>query len=373
MTAKVQNGRGDVLSGVTVVFTATVGTLADTSAATDPKGIATTAITATEPAKITATAGSVTAQTIVALQAPITTPTTPTPPEPPPPPPGPPPPGPLTVTLLVTPAQAGSATTFSLASPGITRAVWIFGDGASTTTTAPTTSHIYAAAGTYTASVTITDTIGRTASDSETVTIPAPPPPPGPSYTVTLAANPSTVIVNETSTLTATATPVNGAGQPESYAWDCNGDGTTDFTTTTNSQTCRYTTVSAPGVPTVSRVTVTGGAASGTASVNVTVTAGAPLAAQVTAVPSGTLTIGQPVTFTATLSSTGPVPTSGLTWEWDFDGDSTIDVVSAAHGNPDGQTTTYGSAGVKTLKVKATDTATGRTANGTRTVTVVEP
>jgi PKD repeat protein len=111
---------------------------------------------------------------------PPTEPPPPPPAEPPPPPPPPPPPnvaprpnanGPYTATVGV-PLQLSSAG--STDSDGtITAYRWMFGDGASSTAANPT--HTYSAAGTYTATLTVTDDDGATASTLATVNV-APPP-----------------------------------------------------------------------------------------------------------------------------------------------------------------------------------------------------
>jgi hypothetical protein len=61
--------------------------------------------------------------------------------------------------LIVTPAPVGRATTFdapasTVAYGWIAKYAWDFGDGSSATTTTPGTTHSYALAGRYTASVT---------------------------------------------------------------------------------------------------------------------------------------------------------------------------------------------------------------------------
>jgi len=63
----------------------------------------------------------------------------------------------------------GAATSFDASSSTvrfgtIARYVWSFGDGAQTTTTTPTTTHVYSTAGTYTATVTETDSAGTSVS-----------------------------------------------------------------------------------------------------------------------------------------------------------------------------------------------------------------
>lgn len=67
--------------------------------------------------------------------------------------------------LTVTPGAAGAATSFdasaSTAAFGtITSYVWSFGDGTNTTTSSPTTTHVYTAGCSYTATLTETDSAG---------------------------------------------------------------------------------------------------------------------------------------------------------------------------------------------------------------------
>jgi PKD repeat protein len=84
---------------------------------------------------------------------------------------------------------------------------------------------------------------------------------------------PSSLVVTENATLTATATAVNGAPPATSYVWDCENDGTTDATTAVNTTICTY-----PSAGSItSKVTVTGGTASGLGTTTVTVAAAAPL------------------------------------------------------------------------------------------------
>ncbi|HLY83645.1 MAG TPA: PKD domain-containing protein [Acidimicrobiales bacterium] len=70
-----------------------------------------------------------------------------------------------TAAFNVTPGLAGHASGFdaspsSVPNGSIARYDWVFGDGGTTSTTTPTTSHVYGAAGTYTAALTVTDTAG---------------------------------------------------------------------------------------------------------------------------------------------------------------------------------------------------------------------
>lgn len=72
---------------------------------------------------------------------------------------------PPSAALTVTAGTAGSASSFdasaSTDSDGtIARYDWVFGDGATASTTSPTTTHAYASAGSYSASVTVVDDLG---------------------------------------------------------------------------------------------------------------------------------------------------------------------------------------------------------------------
>ena len=77
-------------------------------------------------------------------------------------------PGP-TAQFSATPAQAGSASTFdgtaSTAPPeeNVARYDWSFGDGSEAQNAGPRPSHVYAAAGTYTVTLTVTDNLGCSA------------------------------------------------------------------------------------------------------------------------------------------------------------------------------------------------------------------
>jgi len=205
---------------------------------------------------------------------------------------------------------------------------------------------------------------------------PAPPPtapPPSPGYAVTVVASPTTVVAGNGATLTATATPQNGAPAPASYAWDCNGDGTFEVPAApANSQACAYN--SAGTIH--SSVKVTGGSVVGIGTVDVTVLAGATLAVSI--VPATyTPTIGVADVFTATVTSAGPVPPTTLQWEWDTNGDGTYDVIVPLPSPPgpvNALSITFGAISATpsttTVKVRVTDTATGRTAIGTVVVTV---
>jgi len=185
ITARVLNTLGNALPAQTVTFTTDTGALTPTQAVTDTDGRASTTLTASAPAHVTARTGSVAAESPIAVQ-----PIVPSlPPAPPPvltpvPTPAPPTPTPIpTLTLIVecTPAAAGSPTgchaamTDATGAPltsTITNTSWDWGDGQ---VTVPVTSlavqqHTYLVAGNYTVFVTAiapaTPAPGKTASTS---------------------------------------------------------------------------------------------------------------------------------------------------------------------------------------------------------------
>ena len=352
------------VKGATIALAATSGTVSPSTLSSDENGRG-TALLVAQPGnvRLTATVDGTTLSnsTNVAIQQ---TPPGPPNPQPPPPSPNPQPPdptGPLTVTINATPQPVGLPTGFGLATQSLSQAVWTFGDGA-TETSGASTSHVYQNAGTYTVSVTVTDTRGRTASASTTINIPSTAPAPQPTYLVTLAASPATVTVGGTSTLTATARPDNNAPAPASFAWDCNGDGITDFNTATNSQVCTY-----PGLGTItSRVTVTGGTATGTAQTTVTVNPTLPPSYTVTLSASPTsVTAGNTSTLTATVMLNNGAP-AVANYAWDCDGDGTTDATSTAPLNTNA--CLYPIAGSFTARVTATGGAVS--GSGTTKVTV---
>jgi hypothetical protein len=129
MTAHVQNVKGAPLAGTLVTFTTDVGELTAASVMTGASGNASTIITATRTAAITATAGTVTSHTSV-TSPPISAGPAPTPTPAPGPNPTPTLPGPLGVTLSATSVTLGTETTLSAQVTGSPqRFAWAFGDG----------------------------------------------------------------------------------------------------------------------------------------------------------------------------------------------------------------------------------------------------
>jgi PKD repeat protein len=470
VSARVQDVTGATLPQIAVDFTTDVGTFSATPVRTDETGIARTTLSAPAgSAQLRASASGVASPMVAVSVQPLVTPPTGPPSSPPPPPPsnGPSPTGPLTVALSAPAVSVGTATAFFANVQGAPAAEfgWTFGDGATFVGASPSTTHTYAAIGTYATSVTVRDTFGRVTSTSGTAVVnaaPTAPPPSGgpgpqylvtlaaspasvntgtattltaavtllsgataattftfncgglgatnpaagpgntgsctyttagtatasvtatngtttasgvatvtvtaapvPSYTVTLAASPATITQGGSSTLIASVTQLNGAPAPTLFTWECTS-GTASGTSPGNTKVCTYPT---PGTLTA-RVTVTGGSITASATTTVTVNLTAPIGLFVT-ITASTLTpaLGASVMFTATVNSAGTVP-AVMDFQWDDTNDGSFEVIHAGVANGDTRTTTYGSVGVKTVKVLVTDQATGRTATGTLAVTV---
>lgn len=128
----------------------------------------------------------------------------------------------LSAAFTASPAMPGSPVTFdptsSSSSVGYTSTTWNWGDGASSfSRSAPTSiSHTYAAAGTYTATLTTVDTYGNLSTVSHPVSVAAPPAPPAPPAPSAPPASPRAV-GHPTAVITAgSATPT--AGQPYSFS-----------------------------------------------------------------------------------------------------------------------------------------------------------
>src|SRR5688500_16268326 len=159
ITASVVDASGNPLGGVPVSFATTSGTFSSAVVNTDTAGIARTTLTTNSTASVTATAGGMTS-TAVSIAVAVR------------------PTASISVATGSTPAE-GAVTTFSItASPGtggppIQSVVVHYGDGTSddlgSVSGTVTAQHVYQDDGTFTPSVTVTDTSGTTASASTVI------------------------------------------------------------------------------------------------------------------------------------------------------------------------------------------------------------
>jgi PKD repeat protein len=172
-----------------------------------------------------------------------------------------------TVTLTVTPnlPVAGHDTTLTATATaasghGIVRYVWNFGDGTTTTTTGPTATMVYQRAGTYVATVTVTDDLGQSASASIRINIG------GSGVTAEITVSPAEPLVGQLVQFNGSGSLGAAGSTITLWSWDF-GDGTT-FEATTPTASHAYT---AAGTYTV-RLTVTdSGGRTGTTTASVAV------------------------------------------------------------------------------------------------------
>lgn len=97
---------------------------------------------------------------------------------------------------------------------------WDFGDGSAPVSAAgaSTLNHVYADNGSYSARLTVTDSLGATAQVSHTVVVA--------NVTPTVAlGGPFTIYTGGTASINATATDPGGSSDPITFTWDLDGDG----------------------------------------------------------------------------------------------------------------------------------------------------
>ncbi len=220
---------------------------------------------------------------------------------------------------------------------------WTFGDGANGTGGTPY--HAYSNAGTYTVTLTTTDssTPQQTATSQQTISVTNPTPPPT-NLTASFTYSIVHPTVGQTVSFTGSAT---GGTQPYSYSWNF-GDSTTG-----SGVTAAHSYASA-GTYTVT-LTVTD-AASKVATAAQTVTVNATLSTSFTYSPANP-SILQSIQFTSnTAGGTGPYG-----YSWDFGDGTTGSGATSSH--------SYTLPGSYTVTLTVTD-ANGQTATASETITV---
>src|SRR5207244_2080706 len=235
---------------------------------------------------------------------------------------------------------------------------WSFGDGSSAI--GANVVHSYSAAGSYSATLTVTDSIGSTTHSTASVTVQPPPPP---VVTVnTPAPNPSstgaTVNLNFT---VSSSTSITGV----TVNW---GDGTSldVLPGTAASDSHSYTTASSPSkVFTVTVTAIDNSGSTGQALVSVTVNDRPPITS-VTGVSPNPALAGQPVSVSfSTSDPDGTVSSIIVNWG---DGSSSDSLAGTAASD----THTYASGGNFIISVTATDNS-GSSSTGTISESVNAP
>ena len=221
---------------------------------------------------------------------------------------------------------------------------WDFGDGS--TGQGATATHTYAAAGTYTVKLTVTDNQSATGEKTDQVTVTAPP------------VN-QVPVASFTSTVKDLGITVDGSGSSDSdgtvdsYAWDF-GDGSTGQGATATH------TYAAAGTYTVKLTVTDNQSATGEKTDQVTVTAPPVNQVPVASFTSTVKDLGITVDGSGSSDSDGTVDS----YAWDFGDGSTGQGATATH--------TYAAAGTYTVKLTVTD---NQSATGEKTdqVTVTAP
>jgi len=237
VTATALDPSGGSLAGIPVTFSADHGGVDPGVATTDASGQATTTLTTSAETKVTASSGTATATATITLRAApaITVKCTPAS-------------GTGTCAAVAASDATNTATvTFDIAkatgSSVLRDATINFGDGTSQglgTLAAPVTvAHSYngssnGTTATYTAAVTVTDVDNERSSASTIVNVT-----PRSALAIDLAASQSTSVPGQGQTVSFTATVTGGVAQ--SFAWDFDGDGSVDATTSSNKTTKVYT------------------------------------------------------------------------------------------------------------------------------------
>src|SRR5207245_2404351 len=216
---------------------------------------------------------------------------------------------------------------------------WDFGDS-SAGSGAPT-AHAYSQAGSYQATVTLTDGNGGTASDSTSVTI----------SDIAATGDVSPLTGDTTTTFTFTASASGGSGSPYTFAWTF-GDGTTD----TGSPVAHSYSAGGSYSPFVTASDSLGGSKVAQTQGVTVGSPPAPLGASANS-PQTAADVGQSITFTCT----GSGGTAPYTYGWTFGDGTTGSGVQITH--------MYTQTGAFQTTVVVTD-GNGATTSGSASVTI---
>jgi len=241
------------------------------------------------------------------------------------------------------------AVTFTNTTTGGTSYAWDFDNNGTTDSTAANPVYNYTAAGTYTVKLTATNAAGsNTSTRTSYITVSALQPPVA-DFTATPLSGVAPLTVNFANESTG--------GAATGFAWDFDNNGTTDSTvanptftyTTAGTRTVKLTVTNAAGSNTVTRASY------------ISVTALQPPVAEFTAVP---LTGNAPLTVNFANATTGG---GTISYAWDFDNNGTTDSTVA---NP---SFTYTTAGVRTVKLTASNAAGSNAKTRASYITVNTP
>ncbi|MFN8024221.1 MAG: PKD domain-containing protein [Acidimicrobiales bacterium] len=221
---------------------------------------------------------------------------------------------------------------------------WDFGDG--TTGTGATATHTYAAAGTYTVSLTVADNLGAANTATQQVVVPAAPVNQPPTAAFTATPTPLQVAVNGSASSDPDGTIV-------SYAWDFGDGGTATGVTASR-------TYAAAGTYTVT-LTVTDNLGATNTTTQSVIVPDVPVNGQPTASFTATpTTLAVAVDGSASSDPDGTI----VSYAWDFGDGGTATGVTASR--------TYAAAGTYTVKLTVTDNQ-GATNTATQSVVVPGP
>jgi PKD repeat protein len=260
-----------------------------------------------------------------------------------------------TAAISATPQSGKTPLTVSFDAAGstdvdgsVTAYNWDFGDGSPTTSDVDPT-HTYTAAGSYTATLTVTDDDGATGSTTKVITVADNVAP-----TADAQVSPATAkAVFDTFTFNGSAS-TDSDGTVVGYAWDFGDGGTASVANPTH-------VYAASGSYTATLTVTDDNGATGTSTVAVTVVDNLAPTAAAAVTPSTAKAIFGTFTFSSAGSSDSDGTIAGYLWDF---GDGT----TSTNANP---TKVYATSGVRTVTLTVTDD-NGATGTASTTVTVVD-